>query len=74
MTPRELNRLRRKRRYEDGDCVDCGTEPRIGDGVLGEACRERNNARRRNGRPAGRPKGSAWSVWQIRAFRLKVAA
>jgi len=57
MTPRELNRLRRERRYSDGDCVACGTEPRIGDGVLGEACREANNARRRRGGQPGWPKG-----------------
>lgn len=68
MTLQELNRLRRERRYLDGDCTECGLEPR-GDGALGAECRERNNRRRRNGRPSGRPKGSAWTVRQIRAFR-----
>lgn len=68
MTRRELQRLARSRRYQDGDCVSCGLEPR-GDGVLGEACRERNNARRRRGAPVGRPKGRGWSVDELRARR-----
>lgn len=61
MTQRE----RRLRRFEDGDCVACGLEPR-GDGVLGEACRERNNARRRKpgnpGWPKGRPRTRSMTV------------
>lgn len=68
MTARELLRLTRRRRYEDGDCVWCGVEPR-GDGVLGEACRERHNARRRRGTNTGRPKGRGWSVDELRARR-----
>lgn len=56
MTRRELQRLARARRYQDGDCVSCGIEPR-GEGVLGEACRERNNARRRKGGPAAGSRG-----------------
>lgn len=74
MTRSELARYRRKRRIEDGDCAHCGRE-RESLGVLCDACRERNNAPRRTGRPVGRPKGTPWSVRQIRAFGLrKVAA
>lgn len=68
MTRRELQRLARARRYEDGDCVSCGIEPR-GEGVLCESCRERNNARRRSGAQAGRPKGRGWSVDELRTRR-----
>jgi len=49
VTQADLQRQRRARRYEQGDCVACGVEPRLA-GVLGEQCRERNNAKRRTGR------------------------
>lgn len=54
----EQQRLKRRHRVEDGDCAHCGREPR-GEGVLCEGCREKNNARRRTGRPVGR--GSMYS-------------
>lgn len=45
--PMKTQRERRQSRYEAGDCVSCGREPRDGDGVLGPGCRQKNNLRRR---------------------------
>ena len=48
----QLTRLRRARRYEQGDCAWCGIRER-GEGVLCDVCREKNNSRRRKGGARG---------------------
>jgi hypothetical protein len=65
----ESVREKRRRRYEQGDCVFCGIEERIGTQVLGPECREKNNARRRMGARQGRKRGVAYSVSEIRSRR-----
>lgn len=69
ITKAESLRLTRQRRYEQGDCVYCGVEERVGDMVLGPECREKSNARRRTGAKTGRPKGSKYSEQEKRSRR-----
>ena len=59
-----LNKLRRQRLFEDGVCAFCAREPRLDDGVLGEACRDQHNRARRIKRPAKKtgPKPRQWKV------------
>lgn len=68
MNTAQLTRLRRARRYQDGDCAWCGIRER-GDGVLCDVCREKNNARRRTG-----GSGRAHPVEVIEAVRDAIVA
>ena len=55
-TPKSIDWWRKYWPYKVWCDEVCGRAPRLGDGVLCESCRERNNAPRRTGRPVGRPR------------------
>lgn len=68
----ERAKEKRLRRLLDGDCVHCGLEPQDG-GVLGAACRERNNRRRRRPGNPGWPKGRPRTKKSIPMFHKAAA-